>query len=199
MAPHKASIPPGGPKPKGPSPAELGLYIAMASMGMLFAASLVAYFVTRAQSEVWRTTEIPELPWGLWISTSLLLALSWTLRAAERALGRNAFDQTSKKLSLSLTLVFVFLASQALNYRFVHDRSMEASQKSLYAFTFYLLTAIHAIHVIFGIVPLLIALKKTRDGEYSSSRTEGLRLVRKYWDFLLIVWIFLFVSLLAFA
>ena len=60
-----------------------------------------------------------------------------------------------------------------------------------YAFTFYWLTALHAAHVVGGFVPLGIVIARARRRQYSSSRYEGVRLCKQYWDYLGVVWIVL--------
>lgn len=175
------------------------MYIALASLGMLFLASLVAYFVTRAQSEVWRTTELPHLPLGLAGSTAILLLQAASLHYAERRLAKNDFDGLRRALGWALGTALFFLIAQGFNWRSVALETMAAPVQSLYAFTFYMLTVLHALHVLGGLVPLGIVMTRAGRNEYSSSRSEGVKLLRQYWDFLLVVWLVLLGSLLLFG
>src|SRR5690349_18785505 len=96
------SSPPGR-EPSFPriSPAQLAMFIALGSLTMLFGATLVGYLVTRWQSEVWRTAEMPPLPGGLLASTALLLGVSASMHAAKRAVARNAFTSLERALWLT--------------------------------------------------------------------------------------------------
>lgn len=177
----------------GISTAQLGMYIALASLSMLFGASLVAYFITRAQSEVWREQDLPGLPPGLVLSTLVLGALSWALHYAERRLRVNDQDGLKRGLGLALGAATLFLLTQVQNWRTVANAALAVEVQSLYLYTFYMLTALHALHVIAGFIPL--AFVYSRSAQYSSSRNEGVRLTRQYWDFLLVVWLILLLSL----
>lgn len=173
----------------------MGMYVAMASMTMLFLASLVGYFITRHQNKIWRTAEMPALPAGLLVSSVLLVALSFGLHRAERAVKRNLYTRLTRWLSISVALSCAFLLVQVQNWRTVANASFALEQKSLYQFTFYMLTALHAAHVLLGLGPLVWVLLRAQRQEYSSSNFEGIHLSKQYWDFLLAVWFILLVAL----
>lgn len=170
------------------STAQLGLYVTFVSLTMAFGASLVAYLITRAQAEVWRTEDMPPLPAGLAVSSVLLVGVSVSLRWGIRVIRRNAFTTLERALWIAGALAVGFLLSQIQNWRTMVAATVPGEAKTLYAFTFYALTALHALHVLAGFVPLGIVLANARTKQYSSSRTEGLRLCTQYWDFLLVVW-----------
>lgn len=171
------------------------MYVGLASLSVLFLASLVAYFITRAQAEVWRTVELPALPVGLWASTAILLAQFAAMRMASQRIARNDFPGLSRSLLVALCFGAIFLLAQVQNWRTVAEATMAAPVKSLYSYTFYMLTALHAIHVVAGVIPLFVVYRRSLGQDYSSSRHEGVTLVRQYWDFLLVVWMVLLVAL----
>lgn len=177
------------------STAQLGMYIGLTSLSVLFVASLIAYFVTRAQSTVWRDQAAPDLPAGLWASSLVLVLLSLSLHYGERGIRRNLPDRLITGLGLATVLAFTFLLLQLRNWGEVAASRLSGPPKSLYEFTFYMLTGLHALHVLAGIVPLLVILRRAQAREFSSSHHEGVRLVRQYWDFLLGVWFVLYLSI----
>ena len=179
----------------GISAAQLLMYVGLGSLTMLFGGSLVAYFITRAQATTWRSADLPALPWGLWLSSATLLVLSLVLHLAMRHLRRNALEALSRMLLLALCMACGFLIVQAYNWRSVLLTALATEQKSLYVYTFFMLTVLHAVHVLAGIVPLGIVYSRSLGQHYSSSQSEGVRLLRQYWDFLLVVWVVLLVSL----
>lgn len=179
----------------GLSAAQLGMYIGLASLSVLFLASLVGYFVTRLQSPVWRDTATPGLPWGLHLSTLILILLSAALRFGETGIERNDAARLVTGLRVGLALGVVFLLSQAANWLSVERARLSGPPKSLYEFTFYMLTGLHALHVIAGLVPLAIVSTHAARRQYSSSHFEPVHLTRQYWDFLLAVWIVLLGSI----
>ncbi|MCH2108019.1 MAG: hypothetical protein MK135_01730 [Polyangiaceae bacterium] len=170
------------------------LWLGMVSMSMVFLASLVAYFITRHQSEVWRTEEVPQLPWGLWVSTLILFVLSGAMHRAKHFIRQNQVAPFQLWLNIATLAVVAFLGLQAYNWRVVASEVLTAEVRSLYSFSFYLLTVIHAIHVVGGFVPQLIVKSKAKKGIYTAESYEGVGLLTQYWDFLLIVWLVLLPS-----
>jgi cytochrome c oxidase subunit III len=175
----------------GVSPAALALTILMASMTMLFGASVVGYAITRAQNPDWRAEGMPGLPWGLLLSTLLIAIVSFAFHRAAGAVRHNRFEELERWLWTAGAAALGFLLAQAINWRVMMSAEASVAEKSLYAFTFYMLTGLHAAHVLGGFVPLGIVLRKARSRQYSSSRYEGVRLCRRYWDYLGIVWLVL--------
>jgi cytochrome c oxidase subunit 3 len=70
-----------------------------------------------------------------------------------------------------------------------------APVRSLYPYTFYMLTGLHAAHVVGGLVPLTLVMSRARRREYSSSSHEGVQLCVHYWHYLGVVWLVLFSAL----
>jgi len=171
------------------------MYIGLGSLSVLFVASLVAYFVTRTQSTVWRDQTTPDLPGGLWASSAVLVLLSLALHYGEAGIRRNQFGRLVRGQGLGAILALGFLALQLRNWAEVAGARIAGPPKSLYEFTFYMLTGLHALHVVAGIVPLLVVFRQARAQGYSSSHHEGVRLTRQYWDFLLAVWCILFLAI----
>lgn len=189
---------PPGREPSFPrvSPAQLAMFVALGSLTVLFGATLVAYLVTRTQNEIWRTAEMPPLPSGLFASSALLLGVSASMRWATRSVAKNAFTSLERALWLTGGLATLFLLAQVQNWRTMAAVALPENTRTLYAFTFYMLTALHALHVLAGYVPLGIVTLRARHKQYTSSRSEGVRLCAQYWDFLFVVWIVLLGTML---
>ncbi len=164
-------------------------------MSVLFLAGLAGYFVTRAQSSQWQSQDLPTLPAGLLLSTAVLGSLSWAMHFAERSVKNNSYVRLHRGLLVALILSLVFLLVQVQNWRAVAAAGWQTSATSLYEFVFYVLTALHAAHVVFGIGPLVRVAVRAKNNDYSSSHFEGVLLARKYWDFLLLVWVVLLATL----
>ncbi|HEV8245902.1 MAG TPA: cytochrome c oxidase subunit 3 [Polyangiaceae bacterium] len=176
------------------SPPSLALGVAMGSMSMLFGASLIGSFITRAQNPAWGTG-MPGLPRGLWGSTLLIGLVSFAFVRALAAARRNHFEGLERWLWLATAAAVSFVGVQVFNWRAILGAHGSVALKTLYVFTFYMLTGLHALHVAFGFIPLGVVLRKAHLRQYSSSRNEGLRLCRRYWDYLAIVWLVLLTAL----
>lgn len=179
----------------GVTTGQLGMNIFLASLTVFFLAGILGLVVTRLQSDAWKTPGMPELPLGLVGSTALLLGQTFTFRATESALRRNELARVERGLGLALLFGLGFLGAQALNWRGMIADAAGIEVTSLYLFSFYLLTALHAAHVFGGVLSLAWVYFQATQRAYSSSRTEGLVFARQYWDFLFAVWVLLAAAL----
>ncbi|HEX3774759.1 MAG TPA: cytochrome c oxidase subunit 3 [Polyangiaceae bacterium] len=175
----------------GISPKQLAMLVLFGSITMLFGASIVGYLITRSQNVIWRTASMPGLPLGLLTSTAIIAALSVTMHRALRAVRENRFERLHGSLTLALLLGVAFVLGQALNWRAMYAATVATEARTLYGFTFYMLTGLHALHVVGGFVPLSIVIGKAKRREYSSSNHEGVKLCAQYWDYLGVVWVVL--------
>lgn len=175
----------------GISSKQLAMLVLFGTLSMLFGASVVGYLITRSQNSVWKTASMPNLPIGLVASTLLLLALSFTMHRALKAVRQNQFEGTQRMLSIALLIGIAFVVGQAQNWRSMYAATTATDARTLYGFTFYMLTGLHALHVMGGFVPLSIVLGKAKRREYSSSNHEGVKLCTQYWDYLGVVWLIL--------
>jgi cytochrome c oxidase subunit 3 len=166
----------------------LGMWLLLASLGMLFGASLVGFLVLRMRAENWPPPGTPPLPGGLWVSTGLLVVLSLALVMAARAARAGQTSALDRMLGVSLLLAVAFLAAQISNWMRMAANSVPPDQ-SLLVWFFYLLTILHAAHVLFGLVPLILVAVRARAGRYTADNHETIHLVGMYWHFLLVTWV----------
>jgi cytochrome c oxidase subunit 3 len=179
---------PGGDLPNV-STGQLGVIIFLVSLGVLFAGTLTAYLIVRFNNDAWRSVEQPGLPLGLLGSTALIIGASATLHRAISAIRKNRVDGLRRYLVATLLLGIGFLVAQVLNWVDLTRHDLPPNSKSLYAFTFYMLTGVHALHVVGGFVPLGICVRNAYRGTYSSLSFRGVRYCAQYWHFLDVVWI----------
>jgi cytochrome c oxidase subunit 3 len=170
---------------------QLGMIVLFASLSVLFTASLIAYLITRFSADVWRTPAMPALPRGLLASTAALVALSYCIQKAVSAIRHNRHEALVKNLWQSLLFAAAFLAGQSMNWLYMQQAALAPGVRTLYPFTFFLLTGLHAAHILGGFVPLGIVLSRARRREYSSSNHEGVLLCAQYWHYLGVVWLVL--------
>jgi cytochrome c oxidase subunit 3 len=175
----------------GISPRRLGLRLLLLSLGILFAAALAGYLIIRLRADTWPPTGSPELPGGLWVSTAILAVLSAVLvMAVGRARAGRASD-TGRLLASATALGAAFLVAQAANWL----RLDAAAERTMLVFGFWMLTVLHALHVLGGLVPLAIATARAGRGRYLAD-PEPVELVASYWHFLGLTWLAIFAALL---
>jgi cytochrome c oxidase subunit 3 len=174
---------------------QFGLVILMVSMSVLFTASIVLYVWTRLINPIWKTPDMPDLPLGLFGSTLMIAGLSASMHRAVGDIRKNHTDSLLRDLWLAVAFAVAFLLGQALNWRTMAPGLHANVPHPLYPFTFYMLTGLHAAHVVGGFIPLGIVIGRARRRLYTSSEHEGVRLCRQYWDYLGVVWVVLMATL----
>ncbi len=168
-----------------PGSAPIGLAIFLVSLGVLFAGSLVAYFAVRATSKAWAS---PPLPVTVWISTALLLLSSATLHAALVGARQDRQERVRGGMAATTALGLGFLGSQVVAWVSLAQAGVTASG-TLEGWTFYMLTALHGLHVVGGLVPLAFTTAQAFRGRYGPDRATPILLCAMYWHFLDGVWL----------
>jgi heme/copper-type cytochrome/quinol oxidase subunit 3 len=167
---------------------QMGVLVLFASMSVLFTALLVGFWFTRLTSPHYREPGLPDLPRGLVLSTVLIGLTSFGIWQAQLAVRKNQLEALKRWLLAAGTMAVLFLLTQTANW-FVMRPPSDAN--SLYLATFFLLTGVHALHVLGGFVPLGFVVHHALRKHYSSSSHEGLSLCAQYWHYLGAVWLVL--------
>lgn len=190
---------PDTPPPAAPAEEERGrlaMKLFLASLGMLFAASMVGYAVIRLRAAAGIEIRLPGL---LWYSTAAILAAGLALRSALGAArtGRPAAVRRALPLALGLTLLFLALQAPGLAALLRSHAAMREQDVHLYALVAFLVV-LHAAHVVGGLAPLvLLTVRAGRDPAACIAPRHGpVRSVAWYWHFLEAVWLAMFLLLL---
>ena len=174
----------------GISPRRLGLRLLLLSLGILFAAALAGYLIIRSRAQVWPPPGSPALPGGLWVSTAILAVLSAVLVMAVNRARAGRTSETSRLLASATALGAAFLVAQAANWL----RLDATAERTMLVFGFWMLTVLHALHVLGGLIPLAITTARAGRGRYLND-PEPVELVASYWHFLGITWVAIFAAL----
>ena len=174
-----------------------GMLIFIASLAMIFAGAILGFVVVRLEDQgTWPPPGMPALPWSLLLSTLLLVASSITFLRATGGLRREDGPGLVRWLTVTLVLALAFLAVQTFAWWDLVGRGMDFS-RHLYAWTFYFLTGLHAVHVLGGVIPLWIVTRRVRAGDLSASVRRGVTYTAMYWHFLDAAWLVLYLTLIA--
>ncbi len=96
-------------------------------------------------------------------------------------------------LLATLMIGGLFLALQTFNWlEFFNAIQKVTIVEGPYKAMFFVLTGLHAAHVVGGLIPLSIVLHNAKAGRYSRNFHPGVRYVTIYWHFLDVIWIVLF-------
>ena len=173
-----------------PAP-QVGLRVFLGAATVLFSLFIVAY-ADRMTLGDWRS--LPE-PWVLWLNTALLTMSSVALQRARVAADRGQIDGVRVGLLAGGSFAFAFLVGQMWAWQQLIALGYFAGANPANAF-FYVFTALHALHLLGGLVAWGRTISKVRRGCEMAEVRMSVELCSVYWHFLLAVWLILFGMLL---
>ncbi|MEX2214729.1 MAG: cytochrome c oxidase subunit 3 [Phycisphaeraceae bacterium] len=192
---HTTPIEVESPEPAGLSPRRaeaVGMWLFLAALTMLFLAAMLGYLLVRGRLAA-KTALKLEVPWSLWLSTGILLAASGAIEVARRLVRREKQRSFRLWMMASLVLSFLFVIVQVPSLILLLDThaTMKARGVGLYGLTFALIL-LHAAHVLSGLIPLSITVRRAFRGAYDHENYSPVSRLVMYWHFLDAVWVMMF-------
>ncbi|HYN83620.1 MAG TPA: cytochrome c oxidase subunit 3 [Pyrinomonadaceae bacterium] len=175
----------------------IGILVALASILMMFTALVSAYIVRSGlpTSTDWRPIAMPR---ALVVSTALIVLSSVTAHFANAAAKRGREAALRGWLAATLALGLGFLASQFFAWRSLAAQGVFLASNPHSSF-FYLLTGLHGVHLLGGILALAYVLWRAvaRDARpHAEARLRAATAAAAvYWHFMDALWVFLFLLL----
>lgn len=177
----------------------VGMVVALASWGMMFACAFFVYFGLRSQEAMWPPVGLPRLPVALpALNTVVIIASSLTLGRALATMRRGGPAVRWMGVTLGLGLGFVGL--QLLLWRNMWLDGVTVATGKV-GTVFYGLTGLHAVHVAAGIAVLgYLMFRASRDAKspYDPTPVVRLRMCGMFWHFVGGVWVFMFLAMFLF-
>jgi len=173
-------------------PARIGLWAFLAVVTSLFALFLSAYSI-RMELPDWRALEEPKL---LWLNTAFLIFGSVAFQRARDAAASSQIQGVKTGLILGGMFTIAFLAGQLWAWQQLNAAGFFLTSNPANAF-FYLLTALHGLHLLGGLWFWAKATVKVWNGAKVGEVQLTVQLCTVYWHFLLLVWLVLFGLLLS--
>jgi heme/copper-type cytochrome/quinol oxidase subunit 3 len=165
-----------------------GVALLILSEATLFGSLLTSYLYLRSGADEWPLAGI-EKPILLLpaIGTVLLLGSSVPMFFGEAAIKKGSLVGLRIGLLLSFLLGAAFLGVQGYEYATEKFGLAENAYTSL----FYVITGIHGLHVIGGLLLNGWTQGRAYAGHFSREHHEGVRNVALYWHFVDVIWIFI--------
>jgi cytochrome c oxidase subunit 3 len=169
------------------------LWAAMGSIVMMFGSLTSAYLVRQAAGN-WLEFRIPDV---FYISTFIILLSSVSLHASYWAFrtGRVSLYRALLPTTLILGIIFIVLQYQGWNALYSIGVVLDGNPGGSF---FYVISGIHAAHVIGGLFALTVAVMHafTLTYKVTEKRRRRFQLVLHYWHFVDFLWLYLFLFLL---
>ena len=173
------------------APHRIGLWIFMAVVTSLFSLFISAYAM-RMHVGAWCHITIPGI---LWVNSLVLVAASIAMQRARWAADHGTRNGARSALVVGGMLSVAFLAGQLVAWQQVGPSVYFISGSPAIAF-FYVLSAVHGLHLIGGLWVLGRTVSRFAAGSELVDLRLSLQLCAVYWHFLLLVWLVVFAVLL---
>jgi cytochrome c oxidase subunit III len=178
-----------------PNKFRVGMWVAMASILMLFVSLTSAYVLRQSKGLSDRHDWFPlQMPRVLWLTTGVLLVSSITIEMARRALRRSRYGWFRLLTCLTTLLGLGFLAGQLRAWLVLTNQGVYVYSHPHSSF-FYILTSLHALHLFGGIIALVIVTVAALRMRITRSKRNAVDVTVLYWHFMDVLWVYLFVLL----
>ena len=174
-----------------------GVKLFLASLSFLFAASILLYLILMLPAERPEVALLPVVGVGLGVATLVMLASSVTFARALSAIRADDRKRFARLMGWTLGLGLAFMVAQSVNWAQLVAAGLPVDAENRHSGFFVVLTVLHALHVVGGLVPLGIVTRRAARGDYTARHHEGARNVALYWHFLDVVWLLMLAAILA--
>ena len=157
----------------------------------IFGLLTAAYFVRMTYAD-WQSLPVPAL---LWLNTAILILSSVALQWARTSARHQQADRVRRGLLAGGALAFAFLVGQFLVWQQLGSLGYFVDTNPSNSF-FYLITGLHGLHLLGGLVAWLRASLRLWRGAETDKIRMSVELCAVYWHFLLLVWLVMFGLLL---
>jgi heme/copper-type cytochrome/quinol oxidase subunit 3 len=179
--------------------AKLVFILFIASLTMFFLATLATYVIIRTQAfqPITREYIALKVPLTFWLSTGLLLVVSYLLERATWHVRRELQPGFLFALRLAFWggLLFTLIQGVGLCDLLVQHFSASDGSTKAYGMSF-TIAFVHALHVLGGLIFMGWVWYQAERGRYDHERHWAVNHCAGYWHFLDVVWVAMLVTFL---
>ncbi len=165
----------------------LGMWWFLGSEILIFGGLVTTYVLLRMRHPEWSAEAAHTMTAAGAINTMVLLTSSLTAILAHEAAAKGDFAKSSRFLFFTVGGGLVFLCIKAFEYSHEIHAGYTPVTGLFWSF-YYILTGLHALHVIGGMTAIAVVAWKTP----SQKSPEWVENVGLYWHLVDVIWIFLF-------
>ena len=172
-------------------PHKFTLWVAMASISMMFAGVTSAYIVKKDQAN-WFSFELPV---AFWYSTAAIIISSITIMLAQRKFKTREMSAYRGLITATFVLGLLFLTLQVIGFLALAKNGLTL-QKNVSVSFLYVIVCLHMLHVVGGLIALMVMFAKAFSKSVRSYDSVPVEVMATYWHFVDFLWIYLLVFLL---
>jgi cytochrome c oxidase subunit III len=179
-------------KPLSMNPKKFALWLFIVSVCMIFASLTSAYIVRQAEGN-WQVFDLPPL---FWVSSVVILVSSITIHWSYLAAKKDNLEMVKVGMGLTTVLGIAFLVTQVMAWNELVSNNVYFTGGNPSASFVYVLSGMHGLHIVGGVVFLLITLVATFRFQVHSKNLNLIEMCTTFWHFLDALWLYLFLFLL---
>ncbi|MEO6069487.1 MAG: heme-copper oxidase subunit III [Chitinophagaceae bacterium] len=169
-------------------PHKFTLWVAIASILMMFAGLTSAYIVKSNQAN-WVVVETPNY---FWYSTIAMLLSSLTMLMAVRAFKQREMSKYRVFILITALLGIAFVLLQWKGFSWMWENGVRFKGAGAGQFL-YIIAGLHGLHVLGGIIALLFLVSKAFFGTTKNYNPVPVEVAATYWHFVDFLWIYLLI------
>lgn len=178
-------------KPLSVHPHKFALWLFIVSIIMIFA-SLTSAFIVKQGEGSWLEYNLPSM---FWFTTTIIIVSSGLLQWGYLAARDNQFKKLNILLGLTIFLGLIFLVGQWMSWGQLVSMDIYFVGNPAGSFV-YVLTGLHAFHLISGLIFLMVVLVSALKHRVHSGNLVRMEMCVTYWHFLGALWVYLFIFLI---
>lgn len=173
---------------------KMGLIVGLGGSTSLFLAFMVAYLYSKP-NWTWTLLSFPKL---FLVSAVVLVLSSFSIRQIPKAFAADDAPRMKKMFIYTIVLTSIFVVTQIMGWGELISENIVIGGKPDGSYL-YIISGIHALHVVGGLIPLLIfyfSFKKIQANPVNSllyfskpGELAKLKMLEIYWHFVDIVWL----------
>ncbi len=172
-------------------PHKFTLWIAIGSITMMFAGFTSAYIVKSNQAG-WEAVQVPKI---FFLSTALIVGSSISIYLAQKAMEAREMAKYRLLITVTALLGVGFVITQFVGFSELWASKITFKDSVAGSF-FYIITGVHVLHVLGGIVALIVLFLRAYNSKTKFYSTAPVQTAGLYWHFVDLLWIYLLVFFL---
>jgi cytochrome c oxidase subunit 3 len=172
-------------------PHKFTLWVGIGSIFMMFAGLTSAYIVRRNQAN-WLEFALPRI---FWYSTVVIICSSITMHLSLKAFKAREMSRYRTLITVTAFLGVLFAVLQGFGFFYLQNHGVQLLYQGSNPSASFLviITGLHVLHVLGGVVALLIIFFKAYSSRIKNYSSVPIEVVSTYWHFVDILWIYLFI------
>lgn len=167
------------------------MWIAIASIIMMFAGLSSAFIVKRSQAN-WLSFNIPLI---FYYSTAAILLSSISIMVARKSFIDRKISRYTFWLAVTTLLGFAFVIFQVIGFTELWKQGVTITRNVSFSFL-YVIVGLHALHVLGGLVALVILFFQSMSRRKKVYSPVSIDIMSTYWHFVDLLWLYLLIFMI---